>query len=190
MTRRAVLLAWLVGISWWIPQGASAQSPVSAEAQSPSAVVLEMVDRIEKALTRVAEEMPEDKYEFVPTSGAFRGVRTFSRQIKHAAAVQHLVAARILDERMTPDMADERGPDNVRTKTEVLQYLKESFGALKRAAAAIDWDNAFAPFKGPFGSAATTRLGLIAQAVSHSWNHYGQLVPYLRMNGLIPPGSQ
>lgn len=168
-------------------------SPAAAQTSAPSnasAVVMEMVTSVERALMGVAEEMPEDKYEFVPTNGAFRGVRTFARQIKHAAAVQHLVAATILGERVTADMSDERGPDSVRTKTEVLQYLRESFAVLKRAVLTVDEKNAFAPFKGPFGEGSNTRLGLIGVAVSHSWNHYGQVVPYLRMNGLTPPRTQ
>ncbi len=68
--------------------------------------------------------------------------------------------------------------------------MKESFAALKRAAATVTETNAFAPFKGPFGPGSGTRLGLIVLAVSHSSNHYGQLVEYLRMNAIIPPRSQ
>jgi uncharacterized damage-inducible protein DinB len=186
MTRR-ILIASTVALSL-VPRVATAQSPVPS--QKPSAVVLEMIAGIEKALTGVAEEMPEDRYEFVPPGEGFRGVRTFARQIKHAAAVQHLVAATILGERVTADMADERGPDGVRTRAEVMQYLRDSFVALKRAAATIDETNAFATFKGPFGDGANTRLALIGLAVNHSWNHYGQVVPYLRMNGLTPPRTQ
>jgi hypothetical protein len=78
----------------------------------------------------------------------------------------------------------------VRTKADVQLYLQESFIALKRAAATVDETNAFAPFKGPFGTASNTRIGLIVLAVSHSWNHYGQVVPYLRMNGILPPRTQ
>lgn len=142
---------------------------------------------VEKQLTAIAEEMPADKYDFAPTHGAFRGVRNFAKQIKHAAAAQHLVAATILGEKVTADMADERGPDAVKSKAEVLRYLTESFAALKRAAAAVDDKNAFEPIKGPFGSKPTTRVSLIVLAVAHSSNHYGQVVEYLRMNGLVPP---
>ena len=146
-----------------------------------------MISGIEKQLTGVAREMPEDKYKLVPTAGEFRGVRTFAKQIKHAAAVNDLVAASILGEPITADMSDERGPDAVKTKAEVLKYLEESFAYLKRATSTVDDTNAFAPIKGVFGSEAETRIGLIVVAVSHSSNHYGQVVEYLRMNGLVPP---
>jgi hypothetical protein len=150
--------------------------------------VEEMIAGVEKTLTGVATEMPEEKYRFVPTAGAFRGVRSFAAQIKHAAAVQNLVAASILGDPITADMSDERGPDAVKTKAEVLTYLADSFAHLRKAARTVDERNAFLPIKGVFGSAPATRIGLIAGAVAHTSNHYGQVVEYLRMNGLVPPG--
>ncbi len=184
---RTTLALWLIVMGLSLPDAAWAQQSDADASTGPSAVALEMIVVVEKAITGVAEEMPDDKYEFVPTTGAFRGVRTFSRQIKHAAAVQHLVAATMLGEKVTADMADERGPDSVQSKAEVVQYLKASFDALKRAAVTLDPTNALTVYKGPFGGTANTRLGSIAFAVSHTWNHYGQVVPYLRMNGLTPP---
>jgi hypothetical protein len=170
--------------------GTAAQSNAAAESPTATQAIQRMIAGIEKQLTGIAQEMPEDKYEFAPTEGAFRGVRTFAKQIKHAAAVHYLVAASILGEPITADMSDERGPDSVKTKAEVLKYLNESFSYLKRAAATVDEKNAFTPVKGVFGSAPDTRIGLIVVAVSHSYNHYGQVVEYLRMNGLVPPRAQ
>lgn len=167
-----------------LPSIGTAQAPA---ARPPSDVVLSMVVSLEGALMGVAEEMPEEHYGFVPKNGNFRGVRTFMLQMKHAAAVLHFAAAGILGEQITADMANERGPDAVRTKTDVVKYLKDGFAALKRAAATVTEGNAFEPFKGPFGSNADTRVGVITLAISHGWNHYGQVVPYLRMNGLTPP---
>lgn len=158
-----------------------------ADASPAKRTALEMVASIERRLLAVGEEMPAEKYDFVPPGDTFRGVRSFGRQLKHAAAAQHLVAATLLGEPVTGEMADERGPDAVKTKAEVLEYVRGSFAALRRAAASIDDRSAFEPVKTPFGSAPQTRLGLLAQIVGHSWNHYGQVVPYLRMNGLVPP---
>jgi hypothetical protein len=108
MTQR-FLIALLIAAGVASPWASSGQTPTPTP--SPASVaVLDMVAGIEKTLTAVAAEMPEDKYEFAPTEGAFRGVRNFARQIKHAAAVHHLVAATILGERVTAEMADERGP--------------------------------------------------------------------------------
>jgi uncharacterized damage-inducible protein DinB len=169
---------------------ASAQPGPASEPRTATRVILDMITGTEKQLIGVAQEMPEDKYGFAPTEGAFRGVRNFAGQIKHAAAVHYLVAASILGEPITADMSDERGPDTVKTKAEVLKYLEDSFAYLKRAASTIDDRNAFTPIKGVFGSAPDTRIGLIVVAVTHTSNHYGQVVEYLRMNGLTPPRTQ
>ena len=158
---------------------------------SPASMALQgLISSAETLLTGVATEMPADKYTFAPSGGEFRGVRSFAKQIKHAAAVQYLVANSILGEAVTADMSEERGPDVVRTKAEVEAYLAGSFDALHRAAATVDDRNAFAPVKGVFNSKPATRAGLIAGVVAHSSNHYGQIVEYLRMNGIVPPTSR
>jgi uncharacterized damage-inducible protein DinB len=158
---------------------------------SPAATTFQaLISNTEKLLIGVADEMPADKYGFAPSAGEFRGVRTFAKQLKHAAAVQYLVAHSILGEPVTADMSDERGPDAVRTKAEVVAYVQGSFDALRRAASTLDERNAFASIKGVFGSGPATRAGLLAGALAHSSNHYGQMVEYLRMNGLVPPASR
>jgi uncharacterized damage-inducible protein DinB len=170
---------------------ASAQSPTPAPTPPTATQAIQgMIAGVERNITGVATEMPEDKYTFLPTNGAFRGVRNFAAQIKHAAAVHYLVAATILGEPVTADMSDERGPDAVKTKADVLKYLADSFAYLRKAAATVDDKNAFTPIKGVFSSAPDTRIGLIVVAVSHTSNHYGQVVEYLRMNGLVPPRTQ
>ena len=106
------------------------------------------------------------------------------------AAVQYLVAFSILGEPVSAEMSDERGPDSAKSKEDVVKYLEGSFAALHRAAATVDDMNAFAPVTGVFGSAPATRVGLIAGALAHSSHHYGQIVAYLRMNGIVPPASR
>jgi hypothetical protein len=182
MTFRVFVCVAIIALS--IASAANAQS---TQPRTATQAIQDMISAIEKQITGIAREMPEDKYEFAPTVGEFRGVRNFAKQIKHAAAVHYLVAASILGEPITADMSDERGPDSVKTKADVLKYLDDSFAYLKKAAATVDEKNAFAPIKGVFGSAPDTRIGLIVVAVSHSSNHYGQVVEYLRMNGLVPP---
>jgi len=158
---------------------------------SPASTALQaLVSTSETLLMGVANGMPADKYDFVPSGGEFRGVRSFAKQLTHAAAVQYLVANSILGEAVTADQADERGPDTVRSKADVIEYLQGSFAALHKAAAAVDDRNAFEPVKGVFGSQPATRAGLIAGALAHSSDHYGQVVEYLRMNGIIPPASR
>jgi hypothetical protein len=184
-----IRLALIVLLVPTIAVGSEQGTPPTATLTATQSIE-RMIAGVEKTLTGVATEMPEEKYGFVPTEGAFRGVRSFAAQVKHAAAVHYLVAASILGDPITADMSDERGPDAVKTKADVLKYLADSFAYLKKAAATVDEKNAFTPIKGVFGSTPDTRIGLIVVAVSHTSNHYGQVVEYLRMNGLVPPRTQ
>jgi hypothetical protein len=134
--------------------------------------------------------MPEDKYSFAPTNGEFKGVRTFAEQVKHLAANNYRMAAKILGEKPTADQESEAGPDSVRTKGEIVAYLKGSFAALHKAVGTIDAKNKVAPISGASGTWQSARLGLAVDAVAHSFNHYGQMVEYLRMNGIVPPDSR
>jgi len=160
------------------------------DASPASTTFQKLVSNTESLLVGVANEMPADKYDFVPNGGEFRGVRSFGAQLKHAAAVQYLVANSILGEPISAEMSDERGPDAARSKVDVVAYLQGSFASLHRAAATVDDRNAFTPIKGVFGSESATRAGLIAGALAHSSNHYGQAVEYLRMNGIVPPATR
>lgn len=165
------------------------QSNKSVANPSVSQTIKEWVAYSEDQLVGMAEDMPEDKYNFAPTNGEFRGVRNFAKQVKHVGAAIQIISATLLGEPVPADAADERGPDAARTKAEIIKYLKDSYAYLHKAVATIDEKNAFAPLKNPFGAGQQTRLGLINIALSHSSNHYGQMVEYLRMNGLKPRGS-
>jgi len=169
---------------------ALAQAGKPAAYRPASQVADEWITHSETQLVAVVDAMPADKYSFAPTSGEFRGVRNFAKQVKHVAAVNYLCAAGILGERAPADAADERGPDSARTKAEIVKYLKDSFAYLHKAAATIDDKNVFEPISSPFGKGTQTRIGLAAAALAHSSNHYGQMVEYLRMNGIVPPASQ
>lgn len=169
---------------------ALAQSGNPAEHHAASQVVDEWIIHAETNLVAAADAMPAEKYSFTPTNGEFRGVRNFAKQVKHVAAANYVLGAGILGEQPPADAADERGPDSVRTKAEIIKYLKDSFAYLHKAVATIDEKNVFEQIKNPFGKRAQTRIGLVAGAIAHSSNHYGQMVEYLRMNGIVPPASQ
>jgi hypothetical protein len=165
---------------------ASADSP----APSPTSRAIDAwVTNTEKHVVPVAEVMPENKYSFAPTGGEFKGVRTFAEQWKHLAANNYAVSAHILGEKPAPDQAAETGPESVTTKAQILDYLNGSFAALHRTAATIDAANAAETLPGAKASIVASRLALAIDAIAHSFDHYGQLVEYLRMNGIVPPGS-
>jgi hypothetical protein len=90
------------------------------------------------------------------------------------------------------DAGDEFGPDAVRTKAEILNYLTGSFAYLDKAIEAIDQKTV--PVKSspisPLKSTEATRLALVVESLAHAFDHYGQMVEYLRMNGVVPPASR
>jgi DinB superfamily len=137
-----------------------------------------------------AEAMPADKYDFAPTNGEFKGVRTFAQQIKHVAAVNYELGGAILQEKPPADLNGEEGPASITSKADVLKYLKDSFAYVHKAVQTIDEKNEVETVKSPFGEGKVSRLGLACSVSWHGYDHYGQMVEYLRMNGIIPPASR
>jgi uncharacterized damage-inducible protein DinB len=148
------------------------------------------VSNLEREFVPAADAMPEDKFGFAPTNGEFRGVRTFGQQIKHVAAVNYELAAALLEQKPPVDIGDESGPASITTKAEILKYLKDSFEYVHKAIATINDKNLTDTVKSPFGEGNVSRLGLATAVASHGFDHYGQMVEYLRMNGIIPPASR
>ncbi|HXZ14356.1 MAG TPA: DinB family protein [Candidatus Sulfotelmatobacter sp.] len=161
----------------------------ASEASTISRAVDEWVTKSEELLIPAAEAMPEEKYSFAPTKGEFQGVRTFAEQVKHLAAANFQLGALNLGEKPPHAERGEKAPESVRTKAEIVEYLKASFAYLHRAAGAIDEKNAATAVDLP-GGRHGTRVGLLIDALAHSQNHYGQMVEYLRMNGIVPPESR
>ncbi len=166
------------------PQGKMDQKPTF------STVLNHSLDGVEHEFVSAAEAMPEDKFNFAPTQGDFKGVRTFAQQIKHVAAVNYMLAAAILSEKPPVDVGTENGPDNITSKADVVKFLKDSFAYLHKALNTIDESNVLGQLQSPFGTNKISRLGLATIAISHPLDHYGQMVEYLRMNNIIPPASR
>lgn len=178
----AVLALGCVGI-------AIAQAPTAA-APNLTSVLDRQISGPEREFVSLAEAMPNDKFNFAPTQGEFKGVRTFAQQVKHVAATNYELAAAILGEKPPADAQGENGPDRLKSKAEIIDYLKASFTQLHKALASINEKNATEPIPSPYGPNKTTRMGLAVMDVGHIFDHYGQLVVYGRMNGIIPPASR
>jgi uncharacterized damage-inducible protein DinB len=149
------------------------------------------ISRTETLVVGAADAMPADKYSFAPpaTFGEFAGVRPFAQQVKHLSANNYRMAALILLQKPTAEQENETGPESVKTKAEIMEYLKGSFAALHKAVSTIDAKNVVEPTPTP-SSWQKTRLSFAEDVVAHDMNHYGQMVEYLRMNGIIPPESR
>lgn len=166
---------------------AVAQVAAPAEPHSVSQVVDFWVSNTEQLVVPAAEAMPKEKYSFAPSNGEFSGVRTFAEQIKHLAAANYQLAASSLGEEPPAGTDQETAPATVKTKGQVMDYLKGSFAALHRAAAVLNESNMDDPIS---SKGNRTRLLMMIDALVHSSNHYGQMVEYLRMNNIVPPASR
>ena len=153
-------------------------------------VLSNTVKNLEHDLVPAAEAMPEDKFGFAPSNGEFKGVRTFGEQIKHIAAVNYELGAAILSEKPPVDIGDESGPASVKSKADILKYLNDSFVYVHKAIDTINAKNLTGTVKSPFGEYKVTRLGLATTVAWHGFDHYGQIVEYLRLNGIVPPASR
>jgi hypothetical protein len=186
-TRIVFLCAVLITAATAIAQTQAPQAP---------ATIASMVDRqisaAEKLITDAAEAMPEDKFNFSPASlnipgSEYKGVRTFALQVKHIAASNYALFAPLTGDTFPKDFLGGNGPENLKTKADILKFLHDSFALGHKAAATLTTDNML-QLATPGGS--TTRLHRATFAVAHVYDHYGQMIEYLRMNGIVPPASR
>ncbi|HWY23136.1 MAG TPA: DinB family protein [Candidatus Acidoferrum sp.] len=170
--------------------GAAQDKKSKDEHRTVTHVLDTTVANMEHEFVPAAEAMPEEKFGFAPTGGEFKGVRTFGQQIKHVAAVNYELGAAILEEKPPVDIGDESGPASITTKADILKYLHDSFVYVHRAVQTITDKNMVETVKSPFGEGKVSRLGLATTVAWHGFDHYGQMVVYLRMNGIVPPASR
>jgi DinB superfamily len=170
----------------------AADPQAKAEPKPTFASVLDhQLTGTEKTVVPAAEAMPEDKYDFAPTQGEFKGVRDFGAEVKHMAVANYHLGAAILGEKVPVDTGNgPNGPASLKSKADIVKFLNDSFVYAHKAVNSINETNVLEPVKSPFGPNMTTRLALAISIISHPFDHYGQMVEYLRMNGIIPPASR
>lgn len=151
-------------------------------------IYLRQIDLVEDNLLRLAEAMPAELYGFRPDSGASGTARTFGDQVKHAATMIYMTAALVLEERSPygPGRGD-NGPDDVQGKEAIVGYLKASLAYARRAAESITEGNHLDPLRTWFRE--QPRIEVMSGLTFHSYDHYGQLAVYARLNGIVPPAS-
>jgi uncharacterized damage-inducible protein DinB len=174
-----------VGVLLGSPMPAAAAQAAAANVGSqatPAAVYGKLLKSEESEIVGAAEAMPAEKYNFAPTNGNFQGVRTFASQVKHLAQANYHLFGQIGPK----PTADLKAIGNLTTKDEIVKALKDSYAFGQQAIDTITAENAFT-VKDAHG---TTRAGMATYALVHANDHYGQMVEYLRMNGIIPPASR
>jgi hypothetical protein len=178
--------------------GTKPADPAKPAEPPPKPTVATIMDRqltaLEHELVPAAEAMPDAKFNFAPatTMGEFKGVRTFALQLKHVANTNYVIFSGILGEKLPPniDPKQDNGPDAMTSKADIVKFLKDSFALGHRAMATLNESNLTERIAGDGGNPGPTRLGAASLTLWHSFDHYGQMVEYLRMNGIVPPASR
>jgi uncharacterized damage-inducible protein DinB len=146
---------------------------------------------VEGEFVSLAEAMPANAYSFAPTEGEFKNVRTFAQQVKHVATVNYMIAAAILGTKAPLDLGEgESGPESVASKEEIVAFLKDSFHYLHQAMLSLTAANLNQLVQSPFGKSQSPRVSVALIGAPHCFDHYGQMVVYARLNGIVPPASR
>ena len=188
ISRIAFALALASGLA--SAQAPTTPKPAAAPAPTTSQVLGRQLSNLEREFVPAAEAMPEEKFNFAPTNGEFKGVKTFAEQVRHIASANYMFAAGIAGEKAPADLGGENGPEALKTKAEIITYLKASFTYAHKGFAALTEANATASIPTPWGQGTTTRLALATLTVAHGVDHYGQMAVYRRRTGSSPPASR
>ncbi|MDH4130927.1 MAG: DinB family protein [Gemmatimonadota bacterium] len=162
---------------------ALAMAPMAAQAQEESAAVNTsrmLWEQLTGYITAAAEEMPESKYSYAPT----KEVRSFGQLIGHVAGAQYLICAAAMGE---PAGAEDDIEKSRTAKADLVTALKASTEYCARAYQQTD--KAAQQTTKLFGQ-QQTRLYALTLNATHNAEHYGNLVTYLRINGMVPPSSR
>lgn len=187
MIRTGIVTLVLAGCFGALPvlaQDTAQKSEAAKPMPSASQIVLVQWNEVGKKLTAMAEDFPEDKYDFKPTPE----VRSFAQQLLHVAVSMYYFTSPVMGQK--PPAGEDPPRAQYKTKADVVAYVKK---AVEDGAAAIK-------SKGDKGMAEVTTdpdskqqmhvSDLAYGLIEHSGEHYGQLVVYYRVSGLVPPESR
>ena len=165
----------------------------AGKAMAPAKALDTMLSAFEEEVMAAAEAMPADKYGFAPSAATFAAespakfatVRTFAAELTHLASANYYFMSRLTPG--TPPAAM-KTLSALKTKDEIVPALKASFAYAHAQVATVTAANAFNTIEGVDGM--HTPATVAAFTVAHGYDHYGQMMEYLRMNGVVPPGSK
>ncbi len=163
-------------------------APPTAQLASPAAGVEDIVNRFQHALLSAAQAMPAEKYNFTPASlnlpgASFGTVRTFADELKHVAQANFVIAANITGGNPA---VDPKVVGALHEKDDIIAALSSSFIAVHAAMATITTANQNDAVDDPGVGPHQSKLSEAAWVAAHGYDHYGQIVEYLRMNGIVP----
>jgi uncharacterized damage-inducible protein DinB len=171
----------------------AAQMPAPGTNAAPSRALDSELGLVEGQMMGAVKAMPADKFGFAPSAAIFAPgqktefatVRTFAQQATHVAEANYFFYGMVSG--LKPDV-DVKGIEKLTSKDDVVTALGGSFAFAHKAIATLTPANSFEVVKSP-EPGFQTRATLAAFGIAHANDHYGQMVEYLRMNGLVPPAS-
>ena len=189
----ACCLALSIGGLTAVAQMGAGAGPAVGSTATVSSAFDSQLSVIETEMMGAVKAMPADKYNFAPSAAIFAPsqktefatVRTFAQQATHVAEANYFFYGIVSG--LKPDI-DVKGVEKLTGKDEIVSALAASFAYAHKAMATLTPGNAFEVIKSP-EPGFQTRATLASFGVSHGFDHYGQMVEYLRMNGIVPPAS-
>ena len=187
--KKAILMTAATVIAIALSLGAHAQDAAKKDAAvkpaaSPSQAVLDTWNDVGRKLIAMAEDFPEDKYDFKPTPAQ----RSFAEQLLHAAGANYYFTNLVMGQK--PPAEEDPKRDQYKTKADVVAFVKKSF-ADGAAAIKAKGDNGMNTLLvDPFSHQQTRVSDMAYGLIEHCGEHYGQLVGYYRLSGLVPPESR
>src|SRR5271154_1431848 len=187
------LMRGVVGLTLLAVAGTGLQSQAQTQNQPPSPArsrseeMLERWNDIGNKLIAMAQDFPEDKYDFKVQ----KDERTFALNLLHAAALDFVLIRRISGSNVGPDFGEGDNPtrDAFKTKADIVKFVQEAVAAgakviQQQGDAGLDNTTKF------FGGRMAHNSSIWTFTIEHSGEHYGQLVVYYRANNLVPPDSR
>jgi uncharacterized damage-inducible protein DinB len=186
--KRLSAITWILAVAIFAApawaQEAAKKNAAPKPALSPSQIVLESWNDIGRKLIAMAEDFPEDKYDFKPTPAQ----RSFAEQLLHASGANYFFTNLCLGEK--PPAEEDPKRDQYKTKADVVAFVKKSF-ADGAAAIKQKGDKGMTDLVVDPDSNQQVRVSDMAYGfIEHSGEHYGQLAVYYRVAGLVPPESR
>src|SRR6476646_7703241 len=147
-------------------------------------VVLDSWNEIGRKLTAMAEDFPEDKYDFKPTPAQ----RSFAEQLLHAAGANYYFTNPVMGQK--PPAGEDPKRDQYKTKADVVAFVKKSFADGAAAIKSKGEKGLNDTFVDSFAHQQVRVIDYAYGFIEHGGEHYGQLVAYYRLSGLVPPESR
>jgi uncharacterized damage-inducible protein DinB len=163
---------------------AQQQRPPAAADQSFSQAVRNAWNGAKRNIVESAEQMPEENYSFKPVET----VRTFGQILAHVAGTSYVYCSAAKGEK-TP-FEEDHFEKTATTKAAIVKALADSNAYCDQAFTALTDATAAQPVSNPFGSGQSPRVSSLLANTGHLNEHYGNLVTYFRIKGMVPPSSK